>query len=118
MSLQGGEVLEPTMSFDEAYQRHTTKMNLMGTDVFVTSPPIDGPRIDIFPHLRQPDDFHGDPRVNDVVMLGQAMAGLRGEFTDPRGFFSDRESLPEKGVVILSDHFDDAGQLVKAIDGL
>jgi len=85
--------------------------------VTVASAPVDYDTIDVTDSLRDPSDFHGDPRVHDVVQFGKALGGLIGSFED-NPLFANRDELPENGIIILSDHYLEAGELVDEIDRL
>ncbi len=78
----------------------------------------DGSTQDVSTIVDDPDNFRGNLNVHDVVYFNKLFSGLIGHYTDEKGFFTDRESLSERGVVILSDHVDDAKVVVGGIDKL
>lgn len=106
------------ISFAQVPAESTKWVNLEGSDVGVTSPPAGESLIEITDIIGNLDDFHGSHQVHDVVNFGRAFAGLIGKFRDPANFYQDRANLPEKGVIILADHYSDAALVVSAIDKL
>ncbi len=86
-------------------------------DATISTAPPGFEYIDVTNSIRDPETFHGDKRVHDVVQFGLAMAGLIGE-AEPNDLFSDRDKLPESGIIILADHYEEAAKLVDEIDSL
>lgn len=87
-----------------------------GSEIKVASAPI-GERINILGELRDPVGFKeagGNPDVHALVNFGQAFAPLIGRYKGD--FWEDRDRLPERGVVVLADHYKDAALLVGRID--
>src|SRR5688572_28793013 len=109
---------EGSRPLQEVSPEFTDQLEFMGSSISVTSVPVEGPSINILPLLRDPGDFHGDPHVHDVVLFGRAMESLIGTHTDPSGFFADRDHLPDRGIIILTDHVAEARQVVGEIDRL
>ena len=87
-----------------------------GSEIRVTSA-HHGERINILGELRNPQDFleaGGNPDVHALVNFGQAFVPLIGRYEGD--FWDDRDRLPERGVVVLADHYKDAALLVGRID--
>ena len=95
----------------------TASFKFNGHPITITSA-HEAKTVDVNGILRDPTDFHGSTQVHDVVEFGAAFAGLIGEYQDPEGFFEDSDELPDKGVVILADHFEEAADLVQSVDKL
>ncbi len=92
-----------------------TDVNFDSQTIRIISAP-DGQTIDVADYLREPAHFHGDPNVHDIALLNKVFAGLIG---DHEGVL-EREGLrtPEAGVVVLTDHVDEASSVVTEIDKL
>ncbi len=102
-----------------AQDGYARQLDFAGALVEITSAPDGaGEHVDVSAILRNPEDFHGSPQVHDVVQFGTAFAGLIGHHDDPTGFFVDRDVLPEKGVIILADHYTEAQNVVTQVDSL
>lgn len=77
-----------------------------------------GAKIDVYPFLRNPADFHGDPHVDHVVLFNGTFLPLIGEF-DPSKFGEwNPDKLPDQGIVVLEHHYHDAADLVLRVDKL
>lgn len=95
----------------------TKLMEFGGLSATVTAAP-EGHVIDIGQHLRDPSDFHGSKLVHDVVQFGSSLAGLIGHYDDPNGFFADRQQLARQGIIVLSDYYPEAIEVVEGINDL
>ncbi len=75
-----------------------------------------GGMIDVSPYLKHPEDFHGDPCVDQVVCFGGGFEGLIGRF---QGGGEWREQAQvENGIVVLEDHVLEARQLMDGVNDL
>jgi hypothetical protein len=97
---------------------NTSRAVFNGGEVEITSAADMLGTIDITAAIKHPEGFHGSTQVHDLVKFGGAMVHLIGEHQDGDGFFKDKSTLPERGIIILSDHVDAASRLVVDIDGL
>ncbi len=75
-------------------------------------------KIPVLSYLRNPNEFHGDPNVDHVVLFGEAFVPLIGKFDESRFGKWDPERLPEQGIVVLEHYYRDAAELVQEVDRL
>jgi uracil phosphoribosyltransferase len=99
----------------------STRFGKSEVKLTVASPQNQAGTINVLDKLRDPEDFlkaGGNSDVHMLVNFGNTFTPLIGHYEDPRGHFANRDTLPDKGIVILADHVDEAKQVVQGINGM
>jgi hypothetical protein len=110
------EIVEPPKIEDLLDTARPLKFN--GYLINLVSAPEDPGLMDITGAISDLQSFHGDTKIHDLVFFGGAMNELKGSYRDRSGLLKDKVSSPENGVIILSEHIDEAQDLVVQVDRL